>query len=826
LDLPSVLLPELAKEEWAKGLGLVRPIKLDVTLEGFAPEITLKMVDLRAGTLNSAELRLTGSVAKLIAQRGIDLKFSLRGKEYAKLKEIIAQPFLFAPVPGQGAYAISGHVSDPAPNDFKVNNFKLVLADTELAGWMNFNMTGQQPQYEVDVSARKFNLKPFPIPKEAAYAQLNKIENLGPLKIHSKVIVTDDGLSLKHLDLQAGSEQLVALEIGGSIKSIKQQSGIDLNFNIRGNEVANLKKITDLPIPLKGAYGLSGKFTDSAQKKYKLSGLKLKLGQNNISGALDLNLSGKQLRLAADLTSPKFTLQPVTLPALETLSRIEDLGPLKLAFKLAGVGKKYTLDNLDFKLGREDLVEVLLKGTISNLSAVQGMKLDFIARGSDMSNFKKLGGPEFDFKGGFNITAQFIDPAPKVYKMPSFNVTVGDNNQTGWLELDLTAKRPSLKGELSSDKLDLRPLLAKDKEQSKSIEKAQTVRPDPKEDKRVKGDIPILKPRVQHASVFSPEPLPLAGLQSIDVDLKVRNKQVLLPRLALDDVILDILLNNGNLEIKPFTFSIGGGKSDVQFALRTQEKPAALTAILDIDQLEIGPMLDKLGYQRSVEGNLDADFNLDSTGDSIAALMAVLNGNIRIAMSNGKAASAYLDLLAKYLGSGILQMINPFQETREYTPVNCFVNRIEIKDGLADIKLLLDTDRTSIFGVGDINLKTERLDLGIKPTPKKSAMPAGISFSFKQLSQPFRLGGYLANPSLVIDPGRTAFVVGKMAGALALGPFGIAAFFADVSVGKQDPCVVALERTENEDQPQDAKKADEKKNEKKSGGFFKRLFGK
>jgi uncharacterized protein involved in outer membrane biogenesis len=239
-------------------------------------------------------------------------------------------------------------------------------------------------------------------------------------------------------------------------------------------------------------------------------------------------------------------------------------------------------------------------------------------------------------------------------------------------------------------------------------------------------------------------------------------------------------------------------------------------------------MLDKLGYQRSVEGNLDVAFNLDTTGDSIAALMAALNGNTRIAMSNGKAASQYLDLLAKYLGSGILQMLNPFEEKREYTPVNCFVNRIEIKDGLADVKILLDTDRTSIFGAGDVNLKTERLNLGIKPTPKKGALPGNVSFSFKELSQPFRLGGTLARPALVIDPGRTAFVIGKMAGALALGPIGIGAFFADVSVGKKDPCAIALEASAKsaKETGKETDAGDEKKKEKKSGGFFRRLFGK
>jgi len=89
------------------------------------------------------------------------------------------------------------------------------------------------------------------------------------------------------------------------------------------------------------------------------------------------------------------------------------------------------------------------------------------------------------------------------------------------------------------------------------------------------------------------------------------------------------------------------------------------------------------------------------------------------------------------------------------------------------------------------------------------------------LSQPFRLGGTLANPHLAIDPGRTAFVIGKMAGAVALGPVGIAAFFGDVSVGKKDACAVALGTAAIEDQS-----PHEKKKEKKSGGFFKRLFRK
>ncbi|MDB4442681.1 AsmA family protein, partial [bacterium] len=449
-----------------------------------------------------------------------------------------------------------------------------------------------------------------------------------------------------------------------------------------------------------------------------------------------------------------------------------------------------------------------------------GMELDFSLRGDDLASFATLGGPTLPFQGAFHVSGRFVDPAPKIYKIPSLEAAWGDNDSRGWIALDLSKNRPHLSAELSSQKLDFRPLL--EKPGAKSLAGAPTPKTAPPKDK-----------------YFSNKPFELEKLKAIDADIKLRNKQILLPAIALDDVIIDILLEDGNLALEPFAFNVGGGKADARFELSLQDTPPTLVLAKVIDQLDVGFMLEKLGYERSLEGMLDTQINLTGRGASPAELMAGLNGSVAITMVDGQASARYLDTLQRYLGSNALQLLNPFQAKREFTPINCFVNNIQIKDGLADVKLLLDTDQTSIFGLGDVNLRTEKLDLGIKPTPKKGhglSDVGSVSFSLKELSQPFRLGGTLANPHLGIDPGRTAFVVGKMAGALALGPFGITAFFADVSVGKQDPCAMALEAINEKGPSPDAKKeedsskatatGDEKKEEKKSGGFFRRLFGK
>jgi uncharacterized protein involved in outer membrane biogenesis len=672
LDLPSVLLPELAKQEWVKSLGSIRPVKLAVTLTGFIQEFAVKQVDLQAGTYDSVEVRLTGSIENLPDIRGIKLNFNLRGKELAKLKQVTGQSFLFAPLPGQGAYAVSGNVSNPTANNLKVSDLKFVLADNELTGRLDLNLADQPPQYEVELSAPKFNLKPFPLPKGALYEKLNQIDDLGPLKIHTQMTVAGGQISLPLLNLELGSAQLAAVAVKGSIQDLTARRGIDLHFEIQGNDLAVIQR---------------------------------------------------------------------------------------------------------------------------------------------------LGGPDLPLQGTFSVSGQFSDPSPKIYRIPSLQAGLGDNDASGWVEVNLSKDRPHVSAELSSQKLDLRPFLAGVEEESTT--KAQSAASGPKKDK-----------------VFSSKPFDLEWLKPVDADIKLRNKQVLLPKLALDDVVAAILLLNGNLQLKPFTFAVGGGTADVQFDLRSQDEPPRLAVAKVIDQLDLGPMLDELGYERNIEGKLNTDINLSTQGGSYAEMMAGLEGNIYIAMSDGRASSAYLNLLQKYLGSNIRQLLNPFQAQAKYEQINCFYNTIDIKDGLANVKLLLDTQQTSIIGAGDVNLKTETLNLGIKPTPKKGYGLSGIGtvgFSLKELSQPFRLRGTLAHPHLSIDPERMVFTLGKFAGAMALGPAGIAAFFADISLGKKDPCLAARQFSEKDGQRPDAEKADaasqqtetiiEEKNKKKPSGFFDRLFG-
>ena len=266
---------------------------------------------------------------------------------------------------------------------------------------------------------------------------------------------------------------------------------------------------------------------------------------------------------------------------------------------------------------------------------------------------------------------------------------------------------------------------------------------------------------------------------------------------------------------------VGGGTVGGWFKLLTRQGDPTIDMDLDFDKLDLGAMFDELGTERLTSGKLGGGIEVSGRGNSVATLMAGLNGRTYLVMGKGRIAKSYLDLVSMNLGGAFLDIVNPFQAKKDHTVRNCVVNRIEIADGLADAALLLDTEQTTIIAAGDINLKEETLNIGIKPSPKKGFGASGIgtvSLSLGELSRPFKLGGTLAQPALAIDPGRSIITLGKLAGAVALGPAGIAAFLMDFSGNDENACLKAIESAKT--------KAAKNKGKKESGGFFKRLFGK
>ena len=467
--------------------------------------------------------------------------------------------------------------------------------------------------------------------------------------------------------------------------------------------------------------------------------------------------------------------------------------------------------------------EVALKGTIQDTRNMRGFKMQFSAQGKNLADLGRFTGEPLPIAGPFEVSGRLEDEKQKIYRIQEFKAALGDSTVTGSIFLNLSGTRPALKADLSSPKLDIRPLLAKNQ---KGVEKSQG-REEAKKGKKI----------------FPRTPLPLENLRKVDAQINFGADQMWLPRFALSKVILVMTLKDGNLTLAPFKALAGGGTFDSRVYVESKGKAANCRAELKVDRLDLGSLFRELGAPKIVEGRLNGEINLKGRGESVAALMASLDGWVMMVMGEGRLANRYLDLLGSGVISAVLKRLNPFEKTPEYTKVNCFVGGLDIQKGLAKISaLVLDNDQMSIIGEGQIDLGKETLDVALNPAPKSGFGIEGIpdvGFSLGELTKPFKLTGTLARPSIGIDTTRTAITVGKAIGGVALfGPAGIAAALMSKGSGEKNPCLAAIEAAkkgvrvsdqnkgkETAGKPSEGKKK-EKDQEEGIGGFFKKFLGK
>jgi uncharacterized protein involved in outer membrane biogenesis len=419
-----------------------------------------------------------------------------------------------------------------------------------------------------------------------------------------------------------------------------------------------------------------------------------------------------------------------------------------------------------------------IDGSIKDVKTQRGMDLKLGLKGKELADFGKLTGKPLPVKGAYDISGRITDVAPKAYKVSDLKVNLGESDLSGSMEANLAGSRPIISAALSSKKMDVRSLMGAGGEVAKS------------------GKEPP-KAGAKRERMFPSDALPLEGLNQVDAAVKYRAAQVLLPKLALNDLSVDLNLKNGRLVIRPFKALVGGGALDGFVDLDSEGKVAALTTLIKIDKLDLGKMLKDLQINETVEGNLDVEMDLRGRGASVAGIMGELNGKTVVVMGKGKISNKYLELLSGDLSSNIFKLVNPAQKETQQTVVNCFVSGFSIKNGQAETTaLVFDTERMSVVGDGEIDLKTEKLNIGLKPSPKESAgtgTAGKIQQSLTDLAKPFRLAGTLANPSLAVDPTQAAVTATQIAESFGfLGKKGASAAPAGTAAST-DLCAPAIE---------------------------------
>ena len=297
------------------------------------------------------------------------------------------------------------------------------------------------------------------------------------------------------------------------------------------------------------------------------------------------------------------------------------------------------------------------------------------------------------------------------------------------------------------------------------------------------------KEEAKKSRVFSPEPLALEGLKSADANVTINAQQIQTSSVALGKTKIVLSLQNGNLSIKPLSTLVAGGSLNGNIGLNASGKTAALVTDINIKGLEPSQLPDF--KDKFTNGKTDVTINVKGNGQSVAAIMAGLNGKLLVKMGPGTFKSSSTDSATTDLFSSIKSTVTSDDSgSSGATEINCSVINLNIKDGIAtaDKGIAVSTKKMSVIGSGTIDLKTEKLNINIDPQARE-----GVGISTGQLAELVSLGGTLAEPKAV--PNTKAALKARLSAGAAVATGGLSILaqgLFDKETADEDPCATAL----------------------------------
>lgn len=396
---------------------------------------------------------------------------------------------------------------------------------------------------------------------------------------------------------------------------------------------------------------------------------------------------------------------------------------------------------------------VSVNGTLIDPLAPKKIDLDLSFSGQNLGDLYNVIGvtlpdtPPYSTRG--HLTANLDTQEALSFRYQDFDGQIGESDVHGDLTYLLGEPRPSLTGEVVSQQLrfaDLAPLIGAD-------------------DGNDGGDDSQSGDDESDASQQPPDKvLPVSEFQTeqwrtMDADVKFTAQRIEHgDSLPLDDLYTHVVLNNGEILLDPLRFGVAGGNLNTTLRLDGSQEPMQSRVDMHIRRLLLSELFPDVELMQNSRGELNGDATLSGTGNSVAKILGSSNGSLQMLISDGVISQNLMELAGLNVGNYLVGQL--FGD--EQVNINCAATNLEVTDGLAATRFfVIDTENALIRIDGNVNFKTEGLDLNIEPESKGARV-----FT---LRSPLYVHGTMKNPSPGVDAGSllTRGAVGAFLGTVA-----------------------------------------------------------
>lgn len=547
------------------------------------------------------------------------------------------------------------------------------------------------------------------------------------------------------------------VDLTGQISTSRLATLADLKgtFNIAVKDIQKVLKMVELDAPLTGPLtaDASAAFDGSVYKatiEAKVEGMTVSMDGSYTNKRVEVRSTLTPLRRAGELFGlAGLSAEPLTLKGKVTQSDAENFN---IEGFRAGVGQNRLA--VQGRINTSGDATLSLTVSSPDLSTIIGTL------------------PSIDLKAKANA-----DNSHKKISISELSVIFDKSDLNGDIVVRKGEKQ-TIKANLTSKLLDLRPFgqASKPDEGGKQATSAVTITKDSKK-----------KGAKENQYVFKSTPIQLSSLQHVEADAKIGIDHFLYDLIELKKVKIDAAVHGGQVDAKFKCDSANEGHAAGKIDLNTREAQATIDTLVSVSDFR-PKFLQAEGVSQTEVPPITISLELQSAGASPREIASVANGRFLLTQGPGKIKNTALSAVSGDILSQLFSSLNPLAKHEEFSNWECTILEVNLIDGLADIDVMLaQGEKVMIVGGGDIDLKTEKLNIEFNTKPRK-----GVGISADMFVTPFvKIKGTMASPTVGLNEKGTLLTGGAAVatGGLSLLLKGI----FDRATAEGDKCEKALE---------------------------------
>lgn len=374
------------------------------------------------------------------------------------------------------------------------------------------------------------------------------------------------------------------------------------------------------------------------------------------------------------------------------------------------------------------------------------------------------------------------------FRIEDFHGTVGSSDLSGQMTVSLHKDRPKLTARLTSNSLnieDLAPTVGAQLPAKSGLAAASpsTASNSPSAKAPTSGPAASTAKAADSGWLFPDADLQVNRVRGMDADVEFKAQALTSPKLPLKHLQFHLTLDKGLLRLDPLSFTLPQGRlaGTVQIDASTPIPQSDID--MHLENIDLAQFKGATAKSPVLQGMMAGRVKLHGTGESVHKFASTADGSVNIVVPHGEIRAVLAELTGINVSRGLGLLLTKDDQQSE---LRCGVGAFEADKGQLNARMLvMDTTNVLITGRGDINLKTEKLDLALTGKPKKIRL--------LRLRSPVLVEGTLSKPKVGIDPKKTLLQAG--AGtvlATLLSPIGAILAFVDPGLAKNADCAALL----------------------------------